>query len=258
MNSVLNGKIKEKTKFKNVYIPYAPTDCGNSVGAALFINHNILNKKRVHKNFPSEIGPEFKNNEIIKILKNRKIKFYISKNIEKEVVNLILKYGYVAHFNGKAEFGDRALGNRSILGDPRFKNIKDKINSAIKYREDYRPFAPMVVSEKVNNYFVVDSNFKSNNMEKVVKVRKKYINKLQATTHIDGSARIQTVDSSKVRIYKILKYFESITGLPILLNTSFNINAEPMVLRPEDAINTLFKSGLEALVINDIVVLKNY
>jgi len=256
MNSVFNGKILEKTKFKNMHVPYAPTDCGNSIGASMYINHCILNKKRIPQNFNSEIGPEYKKKDIIKLLKSRKIKFYESKNIEKEICDLILQYGYLAHFDGKSEFGDRALGNRSILGDPRFKKIKDKINSAIKYREEYRPFAPMVISEKVSNFFITDTKFESAHMEKVVKVRKSFVKKLEATTHIDGSARVQTINTNKKKIYKILINFEKKTGLPILLNTSFNVNGEPMVLTPEDAISTFYKSGLEVLVISDLVIIK--
>ena len=256
MNSVFNGKLLDNTKFKNVHIPYAPTDCGNSIGAAYYINHCIHNKNRISQKFQSQIGPNFQKQYIKNLLQKRKIKFYESKNIEKDICDLILKHGFIAHFDGKSEFGDRALGNRSILGDPRFEYIKKQINSAIKYRESYRPFAPMVTSTNIEKFFDVKKNFKSNYMEKVVKLKKKFSNKLQAVAHVDNSARVQTVDPN-CKIYRILEHIEKKTGFPILLNTSLNINGEPMVLAPEDAIGTFYKSGLEILVLSDFIIKKN-
>ncbi len=257
MNSVFNGKILKNTKFKNIYIPYAPTDSGNSIGAALYLNHCILNKKRKKINNSSLVGPKFTSQNIEKVLKRRKINYYLSKNIEKEVPELITTYGYIGHFYGESEFGDRALGNRSILGDPRKEKIKDKINSAIKYRESYRPFAPVTLDGHANKFFEVDKKFTSHYMEKVVKVKKNFEKKLGAIVHFDKSARIQTVDlNDNKRLWKILKNFEKLTNFPILLNTSFNVNGEPMVLNPDDAITTFFNSGLEVLVLNEFIIKK--
>ena len=258
MNSVLNGKILERSKFKNIYIPYAPTDSGNSIGAALYLNHCIMNKSNNKIENTSLIGPKFSDKEIEISLKKRKVKFYKVNQIEKEISKLIIKHGYVGHFYGNSEFGDRALGNRSILGDPRYKKIKDKINSAIKYREFFRPFAPMVLDQHAENYFEVSKGFTSNYMEKVVKIRKKYIEKLGAVAHIDNSARIQTINiKNNLRLGRILNEFNKLAGVPILLNTSFNVAGEPMVLNPDDALTTFFNSGLMALVMNNYIIEKN-
>jgi carbamoyltransferase len=257
MNSVFNGKIIDRTPFQDIYIPYAPTDAGNSIGAALYLNHNLLNKPRVSQNFVSQIGPDYDNNKILKVLNQRKINYVTSNNIALDCAKLILKYGFIGYFEGKSEFGDRALGNRSILGDPRFIKIKDQINSAIKYRESYRPFAPVTIKKYINKFFEVDKNFQNNFMEKVVKIKKKYSKKLAAVSHYDNSARIQTVDDrTPNKVSKILIEFEKLTGFPILLNTSFNVSGEPMVLSPEDAINTFYKSGLTVLVLNNIIITK--
>lgn len=257
MNSVFNGKIIEKTPFEEVYIPYAPTDAGNSIGAAMYINHIIKNKPRINQKFNSQIGPEYNDNEILQVLQNRKIKFKVSKNIEHDCANLIYKNGYIAYFEGKSEFGDRALGNRSILGDPRKSYIKDEINKAIKYRESFRPFAPITLQNKVDKYFEVSKKFSNNYMEKVVKVKNKFSSKLGAVTHFDNSARVQTVyKDSPNKLYNILLEFEKLTSYPILLNTSFNVSGEPMVLTPGDAINTFFKSGLKVLVLNKFIISK--
>ena len=257
MNSVFNGKIIEKTPFEELYIPYAPTDAGNSIGAAMYINHIIKNKPRMNQKFNSQIGPEYNDNEILKVLQNRKIKFKVSKNIGYDCANLIYQNGYIGYFEGKSEFGDRALGNRSILGDPTKSYIKDEINKAIKYRESYRPFAPITLQSKVDKYFEVSKKFSNNYMEKVVKVKTKFSSKLGAVTHFDNSARVQTVyKDSPNNLYNILLEFEKLTSYPILLNTSFNVSGEPMVLTPGDAINTFFKSGLKVLMLNKFIISK--
>ncbi|MDC3087776.1 hypothetical protein OA339_01430 [Candidatus Pelagibacter sp.] len=257
MNSVFNGKIIEKTPFDEVYIPYAPTDAGNSIGAAFYINHIIKNKPRINQKFYSQIGPTYTDDEILKVLKNRKIKFRISKDVGYDCAKLINENGYIAYFEGKSEFGDRALGNRSILGDPRKSSIKDEINKAIKYRESFRPFAPVTLQDKVSKYFDVSNKFSNNYMEKVIKVKNKFTSKLGAVTHFDNSARVQTVyKDSPNRLFNIILEFEKISNLPILLNTSFNVSGEPMVLTPADAINTFFKSGLKVLVLNKFIIIK--
>ena len=165
--------------------------------------------------------------------------------------------GIVAHFNDRIEFGDRALGNRSILADPRYTSIKTQINSAIKYRESFRPFAPVILEDKVSKYFDVDKDFRNPYMEKVVKIRKKYKDLIPAVVHFDNSCRVQTVNKNREpRLYKILEEFEKITGIPIMLNTSFNVNGEPIVLDPDDAINTFYKSGLKVMVLDNQLLIK--
>jgi len=258
MNSVLNGKILDKTNFKNIFIPYAPTDAGNSIGASLYIAHCIHNKKRKMINNESFIGPSFSENKVAKILSSKKIKFKkIKKDFSRNIAELLDKNKILGFFSGKMEFGDRALGNRSILADPRKAKIKDEINSAIKYRESFRPFAPIVIEEYASKFFEVENGFTNQYMEKVVKVRDRFKYKIPAVVHYDGSCRVQTINKIREPIlYKILLEFEKISGLPILLNTSFNLNGEPIVLSPEDAISTFYKSGLKQIVIEGHLIQK--
>lgn len=258
MNSVLNGKILEKTNFKNIFIPFAPTDAGNSIGASLYIAHCIYNKKRKVINNESFIGPVFSKKEVTKILSSKRIKFKkIDKDFSRNIAELIDKNKILGFFSGKMEFGDRALGNRSILADPRKAKIKDEINSAIKYRESFRPFAPIVIEEYASKFFEVDNGFTNQYMEKVVKVRDRFKHKIPAVVHLDGSCRVQTINKKREPIlYKILLEFEKISGLPILLNTSLNLNGEPIVLSPEDAISTFYKSGLKQIVVEGHLIQK--
>ncbi len=257
MNSVFNGKIINKTKFKNIYIPYAPTDTGNSIGSALYLYHCVLKKRRIKQNQSPYLGPSFSNNDVLNVIKRRKIKFKKIKNFEREIAKKCYEGKIIAFFRNRMEFGDRSLGSRSILGDPRLLQNKNKVNSMVKYREKFRPFAPSVISEKVKTFFDVRANFKNNYMEKVVKVKKKYRKNLAAITHLDGSARVQTVSREmNLDFYKILIEFEKLSGFPILLNTSLNINSEPIVMTPDDAINNFFNSGLDCLYIEDYLIEK--
>ena len=257
MNSVYNGKVIQKTPFKNLYVSYAPADVGNSVGAALYVAHCIFREKRHYSFNSSYIGPSFNDEEIEKVLNRRKIRFKRLTNVPKEVAFLISDGKIIAFFNGKMEFGERALGNRSILADPRSKEMKNKINSIIKYRESYRPFAPSILFEKAHIYFEVPKGYECNFMEKVIPVKKKYRDKLPAITHVDGSGILHTVQKQhNEKFYNVLSELEKLTGYPIVLNTSFNINGEPIVQSPDDALNTFYNSGLGYLVINNFLVEK--
>ena len=258
MNSVLNGKITARTPFESVYISYAPDDAGNGIGAALYVNHCILDRPRSTAYRSSSIGPQFSQEQVTDALKRRKIKFEIVVNAPQRVAQLLSEGNVVGLFQGRMEFGDRALGNRSILGDPRNASMKDKINAMIKYREGYRPFAPATIFERVHDIFDVDARYECNYMEKVVKVREDYRKNIPAVTHFDGSGRLQTVQRDhNPYFYAVISEFEKITGIPVVLNTSFNINAEPVVLSPDDAISTFFNSGLDYLMMEDVLVRKD-
>lgn len=257
MNSVLNGKITQKTKFKNVYISYAPDDVGNSIGAAMYLNHCILGQPRVFLKNTSSIGPSFSEEYILSAINRRKIKFIKMQNPAKKVAELLFAGNVIGFFQGRMEFGDRALGNRSIIADPRKSDMKDKINNMIKYREGYRPFAPAVVFEESSKYFEVPKNYECNYMEKVVLVRKEYRDHLQAVTHFDGSGRLQTVIKSQNEyFYNVISEFGRLAEIPCVLNTSFNVNGEPIVLSPDDAIGTFYNSGLDYLVLEDFLISK--
>jgi carbamoyltransferase len=257
MNSVFNGKVTKKTPFKNIYISHSPADVGNSIGAALYVAHCIHNQNRSYQFNTSYLGPSFSNDEIQTVLERRKIKYDKVDNIEKKIATILADDQIIAVFNGRSEFGERALGNRSILADPRKAQMKDRINSAIKYRESYRPFAPSVLQEKVHIIFDVPEGFESNFMEKVVPIKKEFHEKVAAITHFDGSGRLQTVKKEHNKhFHEIISEFENITGLPVVLNTSFNINGEPIVLSPDDALNTFYNSGLEYLIMNNFLIRK--
>jgi carbamoyltransferase len=257
MNSVFNGKVAGNSDFRNVYISYAPADLGNSIGAALYVAHCLKRAKRDHRPCSSLIGPEFTDSQIEQSLIRRKIQYEYVRNRDRRIAELLSQGEIVAVMNGRMEFGERALGNRSILADPRRSDIKDRVNSAIKYRESYRPFAPAAIREKAHIYFEVEKGYECRHMEKVVRVRKEYGEKLPAITHADGSARLQTVERAENGpFYGVLIEFEKLTGFPIVLNTSFNINKEPIVLNPDDALNTFFNSGLEYLFIGPYLIRK--
>lgn len=259
MNSVINGKILNNTKFKNVYISHSPDDGGNSIGAALYVYHCILKQPRVKNEARSNIGPQFTEEQVLTALERRKIKYMKIKNPQKEIANLLAQGNIIAVFQGRMEFGDRALGFRSILGDPREIKMKDSINRIIKYRESYRPFAPATLVEKAHKVFDISVGYQSNYMEKVVQIKKLMQPFLPAVTHFDGSGRLQTVHQNhNPYFYKIIKEFEKISGIPVVLNTSFNINGEPIVLSPDDALNTFFNSGLEYLMMENFLIKKSW
>lgn len=258
LNTVFNGKILKRTKFKKLFVPYAPSDTGNSIGSALFLNYNILNKEKKKLNNSPYIGLDYNNEQIINCLKRRKISFSVIKDKNKFIADQCFKNKVIALFNGKLEFGDRALGNRSIIANPCSKKIKDIVNKSIKYREKYRPFAPSVTQEGFKRYFETNNCKHNIYMERVFNIRKKYISKLPGVAHLDDTARVQTVSlKSNENFYSILREFEKKSGFPILLNTSFNVNGEPIVNSPDDAINTFFNSGLDFLILNNILVSKN-
>ncbi|MBH64015.1 MAG: hypothetical protein CL569_16520 [Alphaproteobacteria bacterium] len=258
MNSVLNGKILDLTPFEELYVSYAPGDVGNSIGAALYLMHSILGQPRSAGESLSYIGPAYTDNDIEETLTRRAIPHQQVNDTTRKVSELLADGEIVAVFNGAMEFGERALGNRSILADPRRAEIKDAINSMIKYREPYRPFAPVVLREEVSKYFDVPQGYECLHMEKVVPVREEYRANLAAVSHVDGSGRAQTVTREQNPfLYGIVENFGKITGIPVLLNTSFNINGEPIVMSPDDALNTFFNSGLRHLALGDRLVSKN-
>ena len=259
MNSVFNGRLDKNKNYNNSYIGHAPDDSGVSIGSTLYLYHHIFNKKRINKkeietNF---LGPEYSNENILKILKNNKLNYKKLSNVEKLIAKEIKNGKIVGHFYGAMEFGHRALGNRSILADPRLKQNKDRVNKLIKFRENFRPFAPATLSNFVNDIFEIPKNRKVNFMERVYPIKKKWKSIIQAVTHVDGTGRIQTVfKENNLRFYKIIREFYNLTGVPVLLNTSFNLNGEPVVMTPEDAIRTFYSCGLDILILNDYIIYK--
>lgn len=263
LNSAANGLLLQKGPFKNIFIQPAAGDDGGAMGAAFYVYHNLLGQKRDYIQTNCYFGSQFKNSDVEKILKKRKLKFnkvLSEKKLIETITSYLIEGKVIAFFHGRAEWGPRALGSRSILASPLNPAMKDIINIKIKFREPYRPFAPVVLSEKAEEYFQL-KGFKyrplTDFMLGVFPVRKDKIKHIPAVTHIDGSARIQTIKRSEnKRYYDLIKSFGDKTGVYVLLNTSFNLKGEPVVNSPEDALKTFFASGIDLLVLENYIVSK--
>ena len=281
LNCVANGKILKEKIFEDIWIQPAAGDAGGSLGAALAYWHQELNKPR--ENFKDQmkgayLGPKFSENFIESQLNN--LKGVYSKKSSDEISSFVAKElansKTVGWFQGRMEFGPRALGGRSILADPRSEKMQKELNLKIKFRESFRPFAPSVLREEVNNWF--ELNYDSPYMLLVSDIKKDLqipmskndnelfgIDKLNikrssipAVTHVDYSARIQTVHKeTNSKYYNLLKEFYKITGCPVLVNTSFNVRGEPIVCSIQDAFNCFMGTNLDILIIENFVLIKD-
>ncbi len=256
-NSVANGKITRNTPFKEVYIPSAGHDAGISMGAAYWVHHQQAAQTRSKSVFNACTGSQYSNEEIIAVCKELNLTY---KQVEEAtifdyVATRLAAGKVVGWFNGRAEFGPRALGGRSILADPRRDDAKELLNLKIKRRESFRPFAPSILKEQVKNWFELDEPVPF--MEKVFPIRKEKQAQIPAVTHADGSGRLQTVDKTESeRYYKLIDAFYQQTQVPILLNTSFNEN-EPIVNAPEEAIRCYLRTDMDMLVMQNIILERN-
>ena len=281
LNCVANGKILRQKIFENIWIQPAAGDAGGSLGAALAYWHQELSKPReIFKDQMkgAYLGPKFSENQIEKQLIQLKGKYYkkTSNEISSIVAKELSKSKTVGWFQGRMEFGPRALGGRSILADPRSEKMQKELNLKIKFRESFRPFAPSILREDVNNWF--ELNYDSPYMLLVSDVKKDKqitmsekdkklfgIEKLNikrstipAITHVDYSARIQTVHKeTNPKYYDLLNEFKKITGCPVLVNTSFNVRGEPIVCSIEDAFNCFMGTNLDILVLEEFILFKN-
>ena len=253
-NSVANGKLTRNTPFKNVYIPSAGHDAGISMGAALYVYNQVLDQPRAEAVWSAYTGSRFSNEEIEAYLKSRNITYqrYSEDELYDKVADRLIDAGVIGWFNGRAEFGPRALGARSILADPRRMDAKDLLNSKIKRRESFRPFAPSILKEFVPEYFEVTDLVPF--MEKVFPIREEKRPLIPAVTHADGTGRLQSVDQTvSPRYYRLIDTFRKKTGVPILLNTSFNEN-EPIVNSPEQALDCFLRTNMDMLVLENCVI----
>lgn len=256
-NSVANGKITRNTGFKQVYIPSAGHDAGISMGAALYVYNHTLRQPRVAPIWSAYTGSRFSNEVIEAYLKSRNIQYtrYSDEELYEKVSDRLIDAGVVGWFNGRAEFGPRALGARSILADPRRQDAKELLNSKIKRRESFRPFAPSILKEYVGEYFEVNDEVPF--MEKVFPIKPEKHIAIPAVTHVDGTGRLQTVDKAVTpRYYALIEAFRKKTGVPILLNTSFNEN-EPIVNSPENALECFLRTNMDMLVLENCVITRN-
>ncbi|TXT27750.1 MAG: carbamoyltransferase [Chitinophagaceae bacterium] len=253
-NSVANGKILQNTPFKNIYIPSAGHDAGIAMGSAQYAYHHELKQARVPAIWSAYTGAQFTNEYIEQMLNQKNIPYkrLSDEELFEYVANRLINAGVVGWFNGRAEFGPRALGARSILADPSRQDAKELINSKIKRRESFRPFAPSILKEYVGEYF--ESSDIAPFMEKVYPIRKEKRSIIPAVTHADGSGRLQTVDQTiSPRYYALIEAFRKKSGIPILLNTSFNEN-EPIVNSPEEALDCYLRTSMDMLVMENIIV----
>ena len=254
LNCAAMGCIKASGLFANVFVPFAPGDDGGAIGAALAF-HALASGKRDVSNISPYQGCCFENEEVEKAIKDEKLDFCLveDEDLYDKIAHSLSNGSIVGWFQGRMEFGPRALGNRSILAAPRDYSMKNRVNAKVKYREAFRPFAPVVTQDDAQRYFE-DSN--SPYMMFTTQVRM-CTTLIPAVTHVDNSARIQTVtEVSNIQLYRLLKAFEKYSGIPILLNTSFNVMGEPIVCTPIDAIKTFKESGIDILVINNYIVKK--
>lgn len=252
-NGTANGKIVNKTHIKQLWIPPAPSDAGSAIGACIHYLHKHGGLKNRITRSPF-LGPEYYNDQIVKAIKGYKhFKFSSDDALIRNVAKKLKDGKVIGWFQDRIEFGSRALGNRSILADPTRADMKDRINQVIKKREGFRPFAPMVTKEKQELFFNVTEDIPY--MNQIVQVKPEYRDKLLAVTHIDGSARMQTVYRNTLT-HELLVEFEKLSGYPILLNTSFNIKDKTMVLTPKDAIETFYNTEMDFLVIGRFLIYK--
>lgn len=262
LNSVANGKIREKTQFKNVFIPPYTSDTGTAIGAALYGYQKLTGKHRL--NVPSIYNPflgrRYSNQETEQVIRlfavNHDISYFYHENIYELTAKAIADGRIVCWMQEGSEMGPRALGHRSILVDPRDPSMKDLLNYRVKKREGFRPFAPAVLEQHASEYFCID--FPSPFMLFVVNVREDKKSILPAVTHVDGTARVQTVNKrDNPTFYHLIDAFYKLTGVPVILNTSFNINGEPIVETPENALNSFYHSGADLLVIGNWMITCN-
>ena len=256
MNSKANGRLLASGIVDDLFVQPAATDDGTAVGAALAAHGHIGLEIPRYRQDEAYWGPGFTNDEITAALRTFKLRSFEVPNIERQAAQLLAEGNVIGWFQGRMEFGPRALGNRSILADPRRAEMKDRVNEAVKFREGWRPFAPSCLAEHASEFFAgcSDAPF----MILCFDVLPEAAPLIPAVTHADGTARVQTVTrEANPRYRELIRQFAAITGVPVVLNTSFNLRGEPIVCTPKDAIRTFYSSGLDFLVLGDHVVAKD-
>ena len=262
LNGVANYRLLKESPFENIHIPPSPGDAGSAIGCAQYLyyihqkNQRIVevdNSKRIHENV--YVGPSFSDDEIVSFLDDEKIQYQKLDKISllEKTAKLISEGNIIGWYQGKMEWGPRALGNRSILADPRDANMKDILNEKIKHRESFRPFAPSVLEEFSSEYFDID--IPSPYMLMVAKVKKP--EKIPAVTHVDGTGRLQTVSkNSNPLYYELINQFYKITGIPVIINTSMNVMGEPIVNTPKQAYSMILKTDIDYLMMGSYMISK--
>jgi carbamoyltransferase len=260
-NCLANGKIFDKTPFKKIFVQPAAGDAGLAIGAAYFVHHQILGRPRFFVMENAYWGPGYSHQQLQTAVASSRLQsegLEISelheKVMAKEAAKEIARGKILGWFQGRAEWGPRALGNRSIVADPRRPDMKDILNARIKHREMFRPFAPSILAEATGEYF--EKSYPCPFMTQAYTVRREKRDAIPAPTHVDGTGRLQTVTyQANPRYWALIREFGNLTGVPVVLNTSFNDN-EPIVCRPEEAIECFLRTNMDVLVLGDILVRK--
>lgn len=256
LNSVFNGKIRPQTPFKEIFIQPAAGDAGTALGVAYYIYHQVLGKPRSFVMRHAYTGPHYDNACLAQVLKqyNLQAKEYSQAELCRTTAKLVAQGNVVGWFQGAMEWGPRALGNRTILADPRRGDMKDILNARIKHREKFRPFAPSILLEDTAAYF--DQDYPDPFMIKVYNILPEKQKEIPAVTHVDGTGRLQTVERESSPLYwQVINAFKDETGVPLVLNTSFNEN-EPIVCKPKEAAECFLRTKMDALVIGNFVITK--
>ena len=259
LNCVANGRIAREVGFENIWIQPAAGDDGIAIGCAYYGHLAIQKNQRSFVMNHAYTGVEYKDEQVHAAASKSLVRLQAtsrhSENIYGETAKLLSKGHVFGWFQGRSEFGPRALGNRSILADPRTPEMKDKLNKRVKHRQAFRPFAPVVLAERAHEIF--EDHRESPFMLLTARVRPEWREKIPAVVHIDGTARVQTIrQDQNEHLYRLLREFDAITGVPLLLNTSFNVRGEPIVETPEDAIHCFLTTGIDYLVLHDVLMAK--
>jgi carbamoyltransferase len=256
LNSAFNGKVLPQTQFREIYIQPAAGDAGTSLGVCFYIYHQILGQPRAFVLDHAYTGPRYANGTAADALQHYGLRYSElgEGELTAEAAHIVAQGDVLGWFQGRMEWGPRALGNRSIIADPRRDDMKDTLNARIKHRESFRPFAPSILEEAVGDYF--DQRYPDPFMIKVYNVLPEKRAEIPAVTHVDGTGRLQTVSQATNPLYwRLIKAFESETGTPVVLNTSFNEN-EPIVCTPVEAIECFLRTRMDALVLGNYLVKK--
>lgn len=260
LNSVYNGKILKSTPFKNIWLQPNASDGGTSIGVAHYIYNTLLNRPRAQALSHTYLGPEFKTKEVKTFLDNNKIKYTTFINDEElinKTANLIYNNNVIGWFQKGMEWGPRALGARSILANPANPEAKELLNTKVKHRERFRPFAPVVCEDDALKYFACDNPVPepTDYMLMVYPIIKEWQKKIPSVTHVDGSGRLQTIRRNRNPLYyDLIKKFGELSSIPILINTSFNIRGEPIVCTPYDAYKCMMGTGIDYLVMDKFLI----
>ena len=258
LNCVANWRILKESGFKDIFIQPAAGDSGGALGTAFYIYNTVLGNPRTFRMDHACWGPQFSDTEIKDTLRQVEATYEAVPD-EKELIDktarMIADGKVVAWFQGRMEFGPRALGSRSLLADARNEKMKDVINAKVKFREAFRPFAPAVLKERAHEYFDMPPGMEAPYMLLVPKVLPDKHAVIPAVTHQDGTGRVQTVtEEQNGRYYRLIKRFGEITGVPVVINTSFNVRGEPIVCTPRDAYNTFVNTGIDVLVMGNYIL----